>query len=445
MRIGVIGAGYVGLVTAAVFADLGNDVVGYDKDEARIAILQRSELPFYEPGLEEMVRRNQAEGRLRFTTDVAEMVGFARVIFIAVGTPPDATGDTDLRQVEEAARAIARHMKDYKVIVNKSTVPVGTGDLVRQIIETHQTERVPFDVVSNPEFLREGSAIQDMLNPDRIVIGAPSQQVAMTVMELYAPLGRPILVTDIATAEIIKYASNAFLAMKISFINTIADLCEMTGADVEMVARGIGMDHRIGPHFLGAGLGYGGSCFPKDVLALIHTARRYGVDASLFEATDRVNRSRVERFVRKMKTVLEGLAGKTIGVLGLSFKPDTDDLREARSLELIRRLLDAGARVQVYDPVAMPRVRPILGDAVEYSRNAYEAAQDAHALAIVTEWREFRQIDLERVRTLMHQPYIFDGRNIYHPERMARLGFYYYAVGRRFIPPNQGSGVRGSG
>ncbi|MCS7312309.1 MAG: UDP-glucose/GDP-mannose dehydrogenase family protein, partial [Acidobacteria bacterium] len=401
MRIGVIGAGYVGLVTAAVFADLGNDVVGYDKDEARIVMLQRSELPFYEPGLEEMVRRNQAEGRLRFTTDVAEMVDFARVIFIAVGTPPDATGDTDLRQVEEAARAIAGHMKDYKVIVNKSTVPVGTGDLVRQIIETHQRKQVPFDVVSNPEFLREGSAIQDMLNPDRIVIGAPSQQVAMTVMELYAPLGRPILVTDIATAEIIKYASNAFLAMKISFINAIADLCEMTGADVEMVARGIGMDHRIGPHFLGAGLGYGGSCFPKDVLALIHTARRYGVDASIFEATDRINRSRVERFVRKMETVLEGLAGKTIGILGLSFKPDTDDLREARSLELIRRLLDADARVQVYDPVAIPRVRPILGETVGYSRNAYEAAQGAHALAIVTEWREFRQIDLERVRTLM--------------------------------------------
>jgi UDPglucose 6-dehydrogenase len=400
-------------------------------------MLQRSELPFYEPGLEEMVRRNQAEGRLRFTTDVAEMVDFARVIFIAVGTPPDATGDTDLRQVEEAARAIARHMKDYKVIVNKSTVPVGTGDLVRQIIETHQVRRVPFDVVSNPEFLREGSAIQDMLNPDRIVIGAPSQQVAMTVMELYAPLGRPILVTDVATAEIIKYASNAFLAMKISFINTIADLCEMTGADVEMVARGIGMDHRIGPHFLGAGLGYGGSCFPKDVLALIHTARRYGVDAGLFEATDRINRSRVERFVRKMEAVLEGLADKTIGVLGLSFKPDTDDLREARSLELIRYLLDAHAHVRVYDPVAMPRVRPILGDTVVYGRNAYEAAEGADALAIVTEWREFRQIDLERVRTLMRQPYIFDGRNIYNPERMARLGFHYYGVGRRFIPPNR--------
>ena len=437
MQIGVIGAGYVGLVTAAVFADLGNDVVCHDRDESRIRMLQQGQMPFYEPGLQEMVIRNMRDHRLRFTTSVDEMVDFARVIFIAVGTPADDDGDTDLSQVKSAARAIGQHMKEYKIIVNKSTAPVGTGDLVRQIIAAHQPRPVPFDVVSNPEFLREGSAIQDMLNPDRIVIGAPSRQVAMTVMELYAPLGRPILVTDVQTAEIIKYASNAFLALKISFINAIADLCEATQADIEMVARGIGLDHRIGPHFLRAGLGYGGSCSPKDVQSLIHTARRYRVDDGLFVAAHRINRVRVERFVQRMDHTLNGLTGKAIGVWGLSFKPDTDDLRESRAIELVQRLLDAGATVRVYDPVAVSRARTVLGDTVVYCTSAYEAAEDVDALAIATEWREFRQVDFDRLRQRMRRPVIFDGRNMYDPERMARMGFYYYSIGRPMVPPEQ--------
>ena len=439
MRIGVIGAGYVGLVTAAVFADLGNDVICHDKDRDRIQWLQAGKMPFYEPGLEEMVKRNVRENRLEFTGDLERLVDHAFVIFIAVGTPSRDNGETDLSQIEEAARGIARYMKEYKIIVNKSTVPVGTGDIVRQIIEQHQIHKTAFDVVSNPEFLREGSAIQDALNPDRIVIGAPNQQVAMVLVELYTTLGRPILVTDVATAEIIKYASNAFLAMKISFINSIADLCEASGADVTMVARGMGMDHRIGPYFLGAGLGYGGSCFPKDVQSLIHTAGRFGVNNALFEAADTINRERVPRFVGVMEKNLGTLKDATIGVLGLSFKPDTDDLRESKAIELVRLLLDKGARVRVYDPVAIPKARQILQDRVFYAETPYEAAENADAVAMVTEWREFRQLDLERLASVMARPYLFDGRNIYNPAWVTRYGLIYYGVGRGLYQPDQPS------
>ena len=430
MRIGVIGAGYVGLVTAAVFADLGNHVLCHDKDDARIRMLEKGELPIYEPGLEEMVQRNMSEGRLEFTRDLARLVDHAFVIFIAVGTPSLDDGDTDLRQIEEVARNIALVMKEYRIIVNKSTVPVGTGDVVRRIIEQHQPTPVAFDVVSNPEFLREGSAVQDALNPDRIIIGAPNQQVAMAVVELYTSLGRPILVTDVPTAEIIKYASNTFLAMKISFINSIADLCEVTGADVTMVSKGLGMDHRIGPHFLGAGVGYGGSCFPKDVKSLIHTAERLGVNAGLYRAADAINDERVPRFCERMKAALGGFQGRVVAVLGLSFKPDTDDLRESRALEIVRYLARAGAQVRVYDPVAMKKARPLIGNLAQFAASPYEAAENADAVAVVTEWREFRQLDLERLRNAMRRPYLFDGRNIYHPDWMARAGFYYYSVGR---------------
>lgn len=435
MRIGVIGAGYVGLVTSAVFADLGNHVLCHDKDEGRIEMLKGGVLPIYEPGLEEMIQRNMKEGRLEFVTDLEKVVDHGLVIFIAVGTPSLENGNTDLQQVEETARGIAAVLKEYRIIVNKSTVPVGTGDVVRRIIEAERLRPVAFDVVSNPEFLREGSAIQDALNPDRIIIGAPNPQVAMVVVELYTTLGCPILVTDVPTAEIIKYASNTFLAMKISFINVLADLCEATGADVENVRKGIGLDHRIGPHFLSAGIGYGGSCFPKDVKSLIHTTQRFGLNAELFIATDKINEERTVRFCARIENVLRGLAGRDIAVLGLSFKPDTDDLRESRALKIIRRLHDAGARVRVYDPVAIPKARNMIGDAVIFAESPYDAARGADAVVVATEWREFRQLDLEHLRQVMRGPYLFDGRNIYNPERVAAAGFIYYPVGRRVVMP----------
>ncbi len=432
MKIGVVGAGYVGLVTAAVFADLGNEVINQDIDTNKIQMLKKGEMPFFEPGLEEMVLRNVREKRLSFTESIEELVDFSEIIFIAVGTPSRDNGETDLQYVVDVAQSIGTYMKSYKVIVNKSTVPVGTGELVKRIIQEHQTHEVPFDVVSNPEFLREGSALFDALHPDRIVIGAPNQQVALKVMELYATLGAPIIVTDVASAEIIKYASNAFLAMKISFINSIADLCEATGADIVQVAKAVGLDHRIGPHFLQAGLGYGGSCFPKDVKSLIHTAREYGADASLFEAADRINEHRVHRFVQVMKSRLKTLKGKTIAVLGLSFKPDTDDLRESRAIRLISLLVREGAHVRAYDPVSMKKARDMLPDikSIVFVESPYEAVRGADAMVIATDWREFKQIDLKRVKALMRKPYVFDGRNIYNPDWVKRAGLEYYGVGR---------------
>ncbi|MFQ5828387.1 MAG: UDP-glucose dehydrogenase family protein [Candidatus Methylomirabilia bacterium] len=436
MNICVVGTGYVGLVTGAVFADLGNDAICVDKVVEKIEGLKLGRMPIYEPGLEEMVSRNAADGRLTFTTDVADAVRRSEIIFIAVGTPPKANGETDLSAVEEVAREIGGAMDRYKVIVNKSTVPVGTGNLVREIILKHQRQRVDFDVVSNPEFLREGSAIEDTLRPDRILIGAPSQQVAMMLLELYAPLERPMIITDVPSAEIIKYASNAFLATKISFINAIANICEAAGADVGQVIKGVGLDHRIGPTFLQAGLGFGGACLPKDTDSLIHTASGLGYDFKLLKAVTEINRERTRLFVEKIHKVLAPLDDKVIGVLGLAFKPNTDDMREATSVEVIRVLHEAGATIRAYDPVATANARSLLPRSVNFCASPYEVAGGADGLALVTEWNEFKLLNLERLRSLMRRPVILDGRNLYEPERMARLGFEYYSIGRKPSLPN---------
>ncbi len=431
MNICVVGTGYVGLVTGAVFADLGNDVVCVDNDQKKIEALRAGQMPIYEPGLEEMVVRNKDDGRLSFTTDLPAGVRQADVIFIAVGTPPKDTGETDLSHVEAVATQIGRSMDRYKVVVNKSTVPVGTGEFVREVITRHQPRPIDFDVVSNPEFLREGSAIEDTLRPDRIVIGAPNQQVAMTLVELYAPLERPMIITDLPSAEVIKYASNAFLATKISFINAIANICENAGADVSQVMKGMGLDTRIGMQFLQAGLGYGGSCFPKDVDSLIHTAARFGYDFKLLRSVVEINEERAAHLVDMMRKAMGDLEDKTIAVLGLAFKPNTDDMREAKSLEVVRLLDAAGAQVRAYDPVAMDNARALLPEDVVFCESAYEAAAGADGVALLTEWNEFKYLNLDRLRGLLRHRMIFDARNLYEPERMRRLGFEYYSIGRK--------------
>ena len=435
MNICVVGTGYVGLVTGAVFADLGNDVVCVDKIRAKIDSLKTGRLPIYEPGLEEMVARNVDDGRLTFTTDLPAGVRQSDVIFIAVGTPSLETGETDLSQVEAVAAEIGRTMDRYKVVVNKSTVPVGTGELVREVVARHQPTAIEFDVVSNPEFLREGSAIEDTLRPDRIVIGATNQHAAMRLLELYAPLERPMIITDLPSAEVIKYASNAFLAAKISFINAIANVCEAAGADVTQVMKGMGLDDRIGAAFLQAGLGYGGSCFPKDIDSLIHTAGRLGYDFRMLKSVVEINRERAARLVETIRKVLSPLDDKTVAVLGLAFKPNTDDMREAKSVEVIQQLHAAGATIRAYDPVATDNARALLPAGVTYSASPYEAAQDADAVVLVTEWNEFKFINLERLRRVLRRRVIFDGRNIWEPERMRRLGFEYHSIGRKPVIP----------
>ena len=431
MNICVVGTGYVGLVTGAVFADLGNDVVCVDNALKKIEALRAGQMPIYEPGLEEMVVRNKDDGRLTFSTDLSAGVRQADVIFIAVGTPPKETGETDLSQVEAVAAEIGRSMDRYKVVVNKSTVPVGTGEFVREVITRHQPRPLDFDVVSNPEFLREGSAIEDTLRPDRIVIGAPNQQVAMTLVELYAPLERPMIITDLPSAEVIKYASNSFLAAKISFINAIANICEAAGADVSQVMKGMGLDSRIGMQFLQAGLGYGGSCFPKDVDSLIHTASQLGYDFKLLRSVVEINKERASHLVEMMRKAMGPLEDKTIAVLGLAFKPNTDDMREAKSLEVVRALHAAGAQVRAYDPVAMENARALMPEGVVFCESAYEAAAGADGVALLTEWNEFKYLNLDRLRGLLRHRLIFDARNLYEPERMRRLGFEYYSIGRK--------------
>jgi UDPglucose 6-dehydrogenase len=431
MNICVVGTGYVGLVTGAVFADLGNDVVCVDNDRAKVESLRAGQMPIYEPGLEEMVVRNKDDGRLTFTTELPHAVRQADVIFIAVGTPSKETGETDLSHVEAVATEIGRSMNRYKVVVNKSTVPVGTGEFVREVITRHQPRPVDFDVVSNPEFLREGSAIEDTLRPDRIVIGAPNQQVAMTLVELYAPLERPMIITDLPSAEVIKYASNAFLAAKISFINAIANICENAGADVSQVMKGMGLDSRIGMQFLQAGLGYGGSCFPKDVDSLIHTASRFGYDFKLLRSVVEINKERAVHLVEMMRKAMGPLEDKTVAVLGLAFKPNTDDMREAKSLEVVRLLHGAGAQMRAYDPVAMDNARALMPAGVVFCASAYEAAAGADGVALLTEWNEFKYLNLDRLGGLLRRRLIFDARNLYEPERMRRLGFEYYSIGRK--------------
>jgi UDPglucose 6-dehydrogenase len=437
MNICVVGSGYVGLVTGAVFADLGNDVVCVDNVAEKVEALKAGHVPIYEPGLEEMIARNAADGRLSFTTDLTAAVRRSVIVFITVGTPSGKDGQADLGAVEEVAREIGQAMERYTVIVNKSTVPVGTGEFVRDVIERHQRATVPFDVVSNPEFLREGSAIEDTLRPDRIVIGAPTQQVAMTLLELYAPLERPMIITDVPSAEMIKYASNAYLATKISFANAIANICEMAGADVTQVVKGMGLDARIGPAFLQAGLGYGGSCFPKDTDSLIHTADDLGYDFGLLRAVVDVNRERASHLMAKIEKALAPLDDKVVAVLGLAFKPNTDDMREAKSIEVVAGLVEQGVAVRAYDPVAMGNARRVLPASVTYCDSAHLAAEGADAVVLLTEWNEFKLLNLERLRGVMRRPVIFDGRNLWEPERMRRLGFEYHSIGRRPVVPSE--------
>ena len=429
MNICVIGTGYVGLVTGVIFADLGNDVTCVDKIKEKIDSLNKGIMPIYEPGLEEMVKRNVVDNRLFFSTDLHGAVEKAEIIFICVGTPPKDNGETDLSFVEGAAKGIAKSINGYKIVVNKSTVPVGTGDFVRKVIEKNKTHNTDFDVVSNPEFLREGSAIVDALSPDRIIIGASTKQVAVKLLELYASIGKPMLITDVYSAEIIKYASNSFLAMKISFINAMADICELTGANITDVTKGVGYDSRIGHAFLNAGLGFGGSCFPKDIQSLVHTAERFSYDFKLLKDVLDINEERVPHFVKNIKDRMGGIRGKVVGILGLSFKPDTDDMRDAKSVEIINMLFNEGAVIKAYDPVAMENAKGIL-PAIKYCVNAYEVSEGAEALIIITEWREFKLLNMERIKNLMRKPAIFDGRNIYDAERTRKMGFEYYSIGR---------------
>ncbi len=428
-KVAVIGAGYVGLTTAACLADLGNDVTVVDIDEAKIAQLQRRQVPIFEPGINELVERNSKAGRLRFTTSYADAIPGAEYAIIAVSTPEGEGGEADLSYVEAAASSIADAMDGPLVVVNKSTVPPLTGDMVSNVLRKRQTEhKAP--VVSNPEFLREGSAIHDFMHPDRVVVGSHDRDAAEKVATLYEPLDAPILITpNIYTAEMVKYASNAFLATRISFINEIARISERVGADAKLVAEGMGLDKRIGPHFLDAGIGYGGSCFPKDVAALAAVAQGFAYHPELLHAVMDINRDQRMLVIDKLREALDELPGRVIGMLGLSFKPNTDDMREAPSIEIAKVLIAAGAEVRAYDPAAIERARMILPD-VEYLKDPYQVASGADALVLVTEWNEFRQLDMARIKQLMRQPVIIDGRNIYDPSAMRNLGFTYRGIGR---------------
>ncbi len=436
MNIAVIGTGYVGLVTGACFAEFGIHVVCVDKDADKIAELEAGKLPIFEPGLEEVVRRNRQSGRLSFTTDTSAAVRQALVIFIAVATPPREDGSTDLSYVDQVARTIGENLNGYKVVVTKSTVPVKTAERVKRIIAEVQpetgTERFSVSVASNPEFLREGSAVEDFMRPDRVVIGAEDPQAVAILSDLYSPLYLievPIITTSIATAELIKYASNAFLATKITFINEIANLCEQVGADVHQVARALGFDGRIGRKFLHPGPGFGGSCFPKDTASLVHFSREFGVEQSVVEAVCAANLRQRELMVEKIEQMLGGVEGRTIALLGLSFKPNTDDVRFSPGLDIALALGDRGAAVRVFDPQAMPNARDLLAGAV-FCQDPYEAALGSDALVLATEWNEFRKLDFDRIRAALREPVVVDLRNIYEPQEMRRLGFRYTGVGR---------------
>jgi len=429
MKISVIGCGYVGLATATVFAELGNNVIGADIDKEKIEKLNKGIMPIFEPGLKELVERNLKEKRLRFTHNNKEAIEHAEVIFICVGTPPKANGETDLKYIEAVAKETAQAMDSYKVIVHKSTVPVETGEKVKKIIKENIKQDINFDVISNPEFLREGTAIKDTMEPDRIVIGADSKKAIEIMKKIYSPVKAPLIITDIRSAELIKHASNSFLATKISFINAIAQICELSGADVEKVAEGMGYDKRIGRAFLNAGIGYGGFCFPKDVQAFIKIAEQYGYDFQLLKATHRINQEQKQNFVKKVKNTLKDIKNKKIGVLGLSFKPNTDDMRFAPSVHIIQELQKENAKIKVYDPEAMEKAKQILND-VEFCKDPYEAAKDADALLILTEWSEFKELDLKKIKSLLKNPIIIDGRNIYNPEDLRKEGFTYISIGR---------------
>ncbi len=433
MKLTVIGTGYVGLVTGVGFSNLGNDVICLDVDQKKIDLLKKGQIPIYEPGLGEIFERNLKGGRLQFTTDAQKAVEQSEIIFVCVGTPPNDQQEADLTAVKSVAASIGRYMNDYKVVVNKSTVPVGTADVVKKIILDHQEKAVAVDVVSNPEFLREGAAVKDFENPDRIIIGADADRAREVMTSLYRSVtrtGRPIMQTSVRSAEIIKYASNAMLATRISFMNQLGYLCEKVGADIRDVARGMGLDGRIGSRFLHAGIGYGGSCFPKDVKALIATLKQHDCPADLFEAVHRINESQKTVIIDKLKSVLE-IEGARVALWGLSFKPKTDDIREAPAVQIVNALTALGATIQAYDPVAMDNAKKELtDDAISFFDSPYEAIRDCDALVLATEWDEFRSLDMRAVKVLLKQPIVLDGRNIYDPGEMRELGFTYLSIGR---------------
>lgn len=429
MKLAVVGSGYVGLVTGACLSRLGHDVVCVDVDKKKIAMLKKGKSPIYEPGLEELIRRQTAKKTLSFTTDLRGAARRSEVLFICVGTPPRANGEADLSHVEGVARDIARDIRSYKVIVEKSTVPVQTGRKVQETLRRFAPKGSSFDVASNPEFLREGTAIEDFMHPDRIVIGVESKRAEKILTELYKPLNGTLVVTDMQSAEIIKHASNSFLAMKISFINAVANICEQSKADVEQVALGMGLDRRIGRSFLNAGIGFGGFCFPKDVSAFIRISEKLGYDFKLLKAVEQINEEQKKLFIKKVEDALWNVESKTIAVLGLAFKPNTDDMRFAPSVDIIGMLQKLGAKVRAYDPHAMGRARSIL-KGVTYCKDAYDACRGADCAAILTEWDDFKSLDLKRLKKLLRQPVVVDGRNLFNPKKMAEHGFRYLSIGR---------------
>lgn len=432
MNIVIVGTGYVGLVSGACMAEIGHRVVCVDNDLKKVRMLKKGRMPIYEPGLEELVRRNVKAGRLSFSDSIAKSLDRTDAAFIAVGTPPRSDGSADLSYIENVAREIATHIRRYIVIVEKSTVPVETCEWIKKTVQRYNRKNVPFDIVSNPEFLREGSAVQDFLKPDRIVVGAESEKARQIMRRVYEPLKSPILFTDPKSAELIKHASNSFLATKISYINAVANICEKVGADVEEVAQGMGFDKRINRSFLNAGCGFGGFCFPKDLEAFLWISKKLGMDFHLLESVRKVNEDQKFHFVHKIEEALWIIQGKTVGVLGLAFKPDTDDMRFAPSIDIIGLLQERGAKIQAYDPIAMPNAKKALKN-VAFKSSIYEAAKGADCLAILTEWDDFKNMDLKKVKKLMLHPTIVDGRNVFSPKDMKALGFHYCSMGRRSV------------
>ena len=431
MKLAIMGTGYVGIVTGACFADLGNDVICVDNNEEKIAQLKKGIVPIYEPGLEDIIKRNREEGRLSFSTDISEAARHADIIFICVGTPPKEDGSADLRDIEKVSRKIAESMTFYKLIVEKSTVPVETGEKLKDTINMVMGGDVEFDVASNPEFLREGSAIEDFMNPDRVVIGVESEKAGKILSELYSPLNAKIIVTDIKGAEIIKHAANSFLATKISFVNAVSNICEKVGTDINAVAEGIGLDSRINTHFLKAGIGFGGSCFPKDLKAFIYIAKRLGYNFNLLKEVEKINEEQKDLVIRKVSEMLWNLPDKVIGVWGLAFKPNTDDIRSAPAIDIIKRLVGEGVKIKAFDPVAMDKAKIELNDKILYCQDAYEAASEADCVILMTEWNEFKELDWQRIKDSMKQPIIMDGRNIYDSNKLKEMGFKYTGIGRQ--------------
>lgn len=429
MKIAIIGSGHVGLVTGACFSDLGNDVICMDQDLNKIRLLTRGEIPFYEPGLQELVRKNVATNRLQFTSSMEEAIQFSEIVFLCVGTPPKENGEADLSALEQVAQGIARCLTAYRLIVEKSTVPVETGFYLRRMIRKNLKRNIRFGIASNPEFLREGSAVQDFFNPDRVVLGVETLRAKNLLLELYRPFKVPILITDVHSAEIIKHASNSFLAMKISFINMVGQICSQVGADVEKVAEGMGADHRIGNMFLKAGIGFGGSCFHKDLSAFIRIGEKLNVPCGLLKEVTEINELQKINFMNLVRSKLKHVRGKRLAVLGLAFKPNTDDMREAPAIDILTQLQSEGAVIKAYDPFAVSEAKKNI-KSVKFVKNSYAACEDADAVLILTEWREFRDIDLKRLKAILKHPMIIDGRNLYDPIEMKKNGFKYFSIGR---------------